>query len=460
MRLEYLCPARGLIGYRSQFLTDTRGTGILNHNFKNYGPFAGAINARGRTACSSRRTTARPTPTASSTCRSAGSSSSGRVKVYGGQIVGLHSRDNDLVVNPSKAKKLTNIRTTAADEKLFLTTPRPFTLEAALEFINDDELVEVTPAPPPAQALPRSQRAQAPGKSPRRGYPGRLEPPQAPAQAPFRPGLGPAGRRRQFTWLLLRRRAQRFTLNGDAYRRARRGVQLVPPHRRRRRDGGAHPCARPRQGDGAARRLDLAQGGHRARGVPARARRAAGAAPDRRPPQGRRAGGGGDQRRARGTERRRVRARGPRRVGHRHPGHPRRRGGAPHLPRRARVARPRQAAGGAVRSGRRFAGDRAGRRAGALLHRRRSSWASSASPRAAPLRSAHRPRARAPRRAGAHGARSGHLARARHGLRRRGLHLGDGVGAGRPLARRGRAGGRVDDRRRRSGRRWSRSWGR
>jgi GTP-binding protein len=66
-------------------------------------------------------------------------------KVYGGQIIGLHSRDNDLVVNPSKAKKLTNIRTTAADEKLFLTPPRVMSLEEALEFINDDELVEVTP---------------------------------------------------------------------------------------------------------------------------------------------------------------------------------------------------------------------------------------------------------------------------------------------------------------------------
>ena len=170
MRLEYLCPARGLIGYRSQFLTDTRGTGILNHNFKNYGPYAGTLQARARTACSSRRTTARPTPTASSTCRSAGSCSSGpQIKVYGGQIIGLHSRDNDLVVNPSKAKKLTNIRTTAADEKLFLTPPRVFTLESALEFINDDELVEVTPeGDPPAQARPRPQRAQAPREAARR----------------------------------------------------------------------------------------------------------------------------------------------------------------------------------------------------------------------------------------------------------------------------------------------------
>jgi GTP-binding protein len=67
------------------------------------------------------------------------------VPVYGGQIVGLHSRGNDLIINPSKAKKLTNIRTTAADEKLFLTPPLELSLEAALELINDDELVEVTP---------------------------------------------------------------------------------------------------------------------------------------------------------------------------------------------------------------------------------------------------------------------------------------------------------------------------
>lgn len=67
------------------------------------------------------------------------------VKVYGGMVVGIHQRDNDLVVNPNKTKKLTNIRTTAADEKLILAPPRQVTLEYALEFINDDELVEVTP---------------------------------------------------------------------------------------------------------------------------------------------------------------------------------------------------------------------------------------------------------------------------------------------------------------------------
>jgi GTP-binding protein len=145
MRLEYLCPARGLIGYRSQFLTDTRGTGILNHTFKNFGPFAGSFKARpnGVLVCQDQGET---NAYGLFYLQERGSLFLGpQVKVYGGQIIGLHSRENDLVVNPSKAKKLTNIRTTAADEKLTLTPPREFTLESALEFINDDELVEVTP---------------------------------------------------------------------------------------------------------------------------------------------------------------------------------------------------------------------------------------------------------------------------------------------------------------------------
>ena len=145
MRLEYLCPARGLIGYRSQFLTDTRGTGILNHNFKHYGPHAGSIKSRPNGVLIAQD------PGESNTyalfyLQERGTLFMGpSMKVYGGQIIGLHARDNDLIVNPSKAKKLTNIRTTAADEKLFLSPPRVFTLESALEFINEDELVEVTP---------------------------------------------------------------------------------------------------------------------------------------------------------------------------------------------------------------------------------------------------------------------------------------------------------------------------
>jgi GTP-binding protein len=145
VRLEYTIPSRGLIGYLSQFLTDTRGTGILASNFSHYGPFAGALKSRpngvliaqdpGRTNayalyCLQERGELFLPP---------------GVKVYGGQIIGLHSREDDLIVNPSRAKKLTNIRTTAADEKLVLTPPRVLSLEAAIELINDDELVEVTP---------------------------------------------------------------------------------------------------------------------------------------------------------------------------------------------------------------------------------------------------------------------------------------------------------------------------
>ncbi len=144
-RIEFIIPSRGLIGYRNEFLTDTRGTGIMNHSFREYGPYAGPLKGR---------------PNGVLIAQDHGETNTyglfylqerGQLfhgpgdKVYPGQIVGMHARDNDLIVNPSKAKKLTNIRTTAADEKLFLTPPRVMSLEAALEFINDDELVEVTP---------------------------------------------------------------------------------------------------------------------------------------------------------------------------------------------------------------------------------------------------------------------------------------------------------------------------
>ena len=168
MRLEYRIPARGLIGYRSQFMTDTRGTGVLYTQFAEYGPYAGAdIRTRQNGVLIAQRggRDQRLRPVLPAGARRS-CSSGPSIKVYGGQIVGIHARDNDLVVNPTKAKKLTNIRTTAADEKLVLAPPRQLTLEYALEFINDDELVEVTPqGDPPAQARPRSQRAQAHGKS-------------------------------------------------------------------------------------------------------------------------------------------------------------------------------------------------------------------------------------------------------------------------------------------------------
>jgi GTP-binding protein len=144
-RLEYRIPARGLIGYRSQFLTDTRGTGVLYTQFAEYGPQGGAIKSRtnGVLVASEEGTT---NAYALFYLQERGQMFVGtNVRVYPGMIVGIHSRDNDLVVNPNKTKKLTNIRTTAADEKLVLAPPRLVTLEYALEFINDDELVEVTP---------------------------------------------------------------------------------------------------------------------------------------------------------------------------------------------------------------------------------------------------------------------------------------------------------------------------
>jgi GTP-binding protein len=145
VRLEYRIPARGLIGYRSLFLTDTRGTGVLYTQFAEYGPQAPDIRGRqnGVLIASEEGLS---NAYGLFYLQERGQMFIGpNVRVYAGMVVGIHTRDNDLVVNPCKTKKLTNIRTTAADEKLVLAPPRQITLEYALEFINDDELVEVTP---------------------------------------------------------------------------------------------------------------------------------------------------------------------------------------------------------------------------------------------------------------------------------------------------------------------------
>ncbi len=145
VRLEYRIPARGLIGYRSQFMTDTRGTGVLYTQFAEYGPVGGSIKTRqnGVLIASEEGTS---NAYGLFYLQERGQMFIGpNIHVYSGMVVGIHQRDNDLVVNPSKSKKLTNIRTTAADEKLVLAPPRQLSLEYALEFINDDELVEVTP---------------------------------------------------------------------------------------------------------------------------------------------------------------------------------------------------------------------------------------------------------------------------------------------------------------------------
>jgi GTP-binding protein len=146
VRLEFIIPARGLIGFRSLFLTLTSGGGILTHVFDHYGPVKNTeiihrVNgvlvsmAKGKTLAYSLFTL----------------QDRGRliidpnVDVYEGQIIGLHSRNNDLAVNPIKGKQLTNVRASGTDENLVMTPPIRHTLEQALEFIEDDELVEVTP---------------------------------------------------------------------------------------------------------------------------------------------------------------------------------------------------------------------------------------------------------------------------------------------------------------------------
>ena len=146
VRLEFRIPARGLIGFRSQFLTETKGTGIMNHIFAGWEPWHGAIaGARDRRA-GLRPRRRRPPPTRSGTCRSAARCSSSRpTKVYEGMIVGENARDSDMDVNITKEKKQTNMRASSADEAMRLMPPRKLGLEQAIEFINDDELVEVTP---------------------------------------------------------------------------------------------------------------------------------------------------------------------------------------------------------------------------------------------------------------------------------------------------------------------------
>ena len=145
VRLLYRIPARRLFGYRSEFLTDTRGTGIIHHRFLEYGPWAGPLAGRSRgVLVSMENGTVVAFALTSLQERSTLFVSPGDA-VYEGMIVGENSRPGDMDVNPSKEKKLTNIRTKASDENVQLEPPRVLTLESALEYIEDDELIEVTP---------------------------------------------------------------------------------------------------------------------------------------------------------------------------------------------------------------------------------------------------------------------------------------------------------------------------
>ncbi|MFZ9140651.1 MAG: translational GTPase TypA [Burkholderiaceae bacterium] len=145
VRLEYRIPARGLIGFQGEFLTITRGTGLMSHIFDEYGPYKGELAER-RNGVLISQDDGEAVAYALWKLQERGRMfvSPGE-RLYEGMIIGIHSRDNDLVVNPVKEKKLTNVRASGKDEHIDLTTPIQLTLEKAVEFIADDELVEITP---------------------------------------------------------------------------------------------------------------------------------------------------------------------------------------------------------------------------------------------------------------------------------------------------------------------------
>ncbi len=146
LRLDYFIPTRGLIGFRSEFLTATSGTGLMYHAFERYGPKArGSLGGRQNGVLVS-MATGKTLAYALFNLQDRGRLFIGpATEVYIGMVIGIHARDNDLTVNPLKGKQLTNMRAAGSDENILLTPPIQLTLEDALEFIADDELVEVTP---------------------------------------------------------------------------------------------------------------------------------------------------------------------------------------------------------------------------------------------------------------------------------------------------------------------------
>lgn len=145
VRLEFTVPTRGLIGYRSEFQTDTRGSGILTSRFQEFRPMGGEIKRRTTGALIADRP-GKATPYALEGLEDRGELFVGPgVEVYEGMIVGEHSKKSDLNVNVTKQKQLTNFRAAGSDDSIQLEPPREVTLEFALEWIDEDELVEVTP---------------------------------------------------------------------------------------------------------------------------------------------------------------------------------------------------------------------------------------------------------------------------------------------------------------------------
>jgi GTP-binding protein len=145
VRLSFLAPSRGLIGYHGEFLTDTRGTGVINRLFHSYAPYKGNIASRREGVLIATDPGEANQYGLFNLIDRGDQFVEPGAKIYAGMIVGEHTRENDLEVNPTKAKQLTNFRTKMADDKQFLPPPRAITLEYAIAYIQDDELVEVTP---------------------------------------------------------------------------------------------------------------------------------------------------------------------------------------------------------------------------------------------------------------------------------------------------------------------------
>ena len=181
VRMEYIVPARGLIGFRTEFLTETRGTGMLHHVFERYEPWHGELRTRPTGSLVADRRGVSNT-FALMNLQERGQMLVGPgVEVYEGMIVGENARSDEMDVNPTKEKKLTNMRAAGSDDTVRLVPPRPMSLEQALEFIADDECVEVTPR----HRAPAQGRSSTPAAWPRRRTPSAPEPSRARPGSPF-----------------------------------------------------------------------------------------------------------------------------------------------------------------------------------------------------------------------------------------------------------------------------------
>src|SRR5207342_3459235 len=163
VRMEFRIPTRGLIGFRSQFLTETRGTGMMNHLFAGWEPWHGPIASRPAGALVPDRSGVATAYAIANLQERGEMFIDPATPVYEGMVVGENSRPNDLDINITREKKQTNMRASSADEAIRLIPPRRLGLEQAIEFINDDELVEVTP-----KALRVRKRVLAANQRPRR----------------------------------------------------------------------------------------------------------------------------------------------------------------------------------------------------------------------------------------------------------------------------------------------------